>query len=158
VATYDIPETRYAVGDARFAIVAARFNHRVVDRLLIGARQAFARHGVGASRLDIVRVPGAFELPLAALTLGRRVDIAAVVTLGCVIRGGTPHFEYVCAECARGVGATTLELAKPVIFGVLTTDDEAQAQERAGGAHGNKGEEAALAALEMVSVLRALNG
>lgn len=141
---------------ARFAIVAARFNHALVDRLLAGAISAFARHGVNAQALEIVRVPGAFELPLAAMAVGRRDDIAAVVTLGCVIRGGTPHFEYVCAESARGVGATALALDKPVIFGVLTTDDQAQAAARAGGAHGNKGEEAALAALEMVSVLRAL--
>ena len=156
MALYDIPEGDYAVGDARFGIVAARFNHAVVDRLLQGAIDTFARHGVDATRLDVVRVPGAFELPLAALTLGRRDDVKAVVTLGCVIRGGTPHFEYVCAESARGVGAAALDLAKPVIFGVLTTDDQQQADERAGGAHGNKGAEAALAALEMVALLRAL--
>jgi 6,7-dimethyl-8-ribityllumazine synthase len=118
----------------------------------------FARHGVDDSRLDVVRVPGAFELPLAALAFGRRADISAVVTLACVIRGGTPHFDYVCAESARGVGAAALALSKPVIFGVLTTDDQQQADERAGGAHGNKGAEAALAALEMVSLLRALHG
>ena len=156
MAIYDIPEGEYRVGDARFALVAARFNHEVVDRLVAGALEAFARHGVTADRVDQVRVPGAFELPLAALALGQREDIAAVVTLGCVIRGGTPHFEYVCSESARGVGAAALELRKPVIFGVLTTDDRAQADERAGGAHGNKGAEAALAALEMVSVLQAL--
>jgi 6,7-dimethyl-8-ribityllumazine synthase len=156
VAVYDLPEGHYEVVGARFAIVAARFNHVVVDRLLAGALAAFARHGVHARSLEVVRVPGAFELPLAAMAVGRRDDIAAVVSLGCVIRGGTPHFEYVCAESARGVGAAALALDKPVIFGVLTTDDRAQAEARAGGAHGNKGEEAALAALEMVSVLRAL--
>lgn len=158
MAIYDIPESDYDVGDARFAIIAARFNHGVVDRLLHGAIDTFARHGVDASRVDVVRVPGAFELPLAAVALGRRDDISAVVTLGCVIRGGTPHFEYVCAECARGIGSAALSLEKPVIFGVLTTDDQEQADERAGGAHGNKGAEAALAALEMVSLLRALPG
>ena len=102
-------------------------------------------------------MPGAFELPLAAQWLGQRDDIAAVVTLGCVIRGGTPHFDYVCNECARGVGAAALALGKPVTFGVLTTDDQAQADERAGGAHGNKGAEAALTALEMVSLMRMVN-
>lgn len=157
MALYDLPEGRYDVAGARFGIVAARFNHELVERLLCGAIDAFARHGVDRSRLDVVRVPGAFELPLAALALGRREQVAAVVALGCVIRGGTPHFEYVCAESARGVGAAALALGKPVLFGVLTTDDRAQAEARAGGAHGNKGEEAALAALEMVSVLRALD-
>lgn len=156
VAVYDLSEGDYEVTGARFAIVAARFNHTVVDRLLAGALAAFARYGVHARSLEVVRVPGAFELPLAAMAVGRRDDITAVVTLGCVIRGGTPHFEYVCAESARGVGAAALALDKPVIFGVLTTDDREQAEARAGGAHGNKGEEAALAALEMVSVLRAL--
>ncbi len=156
MAVYDIPEGRYAVGGARFAVVAARFNHAVVDRLLDGAVAAFARHGVDASRLEIARVPGAFELPLAAMTLGRRDDVAAVVTLGCVIRGGTPHFEYVAGECARGIARVAIEENVPVIFGVLTTDDRAQADARAGGEHGNKGEEAALAALEMVSLLRAM--
>ncbi len=156
MATYDIPAAAFDVGDARFAVVAARFNHEVVDRLLTGAVDTFRRHGVDDARLEIVRVPGAFELPLAAQWVGRRGDVAAVVTLGCVIRGDTPHFDYVCAESARGVGAAALALSKPVVFGVLTTDDRAQADARAGGAHGNKGDEAALAALEMVSLARAL--
>ena len=155
MARYDIPETAFDVGDARFAVVAARFNHTVVDRLLAAAVATFDRHGVAEERLDVLRVPGAFELPLTAAWAGRREDIAAVVTLGCVIRGGTPHFDYVCAESARGVGRVALDLGKPVIFGVLTTDTREQADERAGGAHGNKGEEAALAALEMVSLARA---
>ena len=154
MAIYDIPEGAYDTGDARFAIVAARFNHHVVERLLDGAVASFAQHGVSAARLHIVRVPGAFELPLAAQWLGQRDDITAVITLGCVIRGGTPHFDYVCNECARGIGAVALGLGKPVIFGVLTTDDQAQADQRAGGEHGNKGAEAALAALEMVSLMR----
>ena len=157
MAIYDIPEGQYETGDARFAIVAARFNHHVVDRLLDGAIATFERYQVNAERLHVVRVPGAFELPLAAQWLGQRDDIAAVVTLGCVIRGGTPHFDYVCNECARGVGAAALALGKPVVFGVLTTDDQAQADERAGGAHGNKGAEAALTALEMVSLMRMVN-
>lgn len=156
MATYTITEGQYETGDARFAIVAARFNHHVVDRLLEGALATFERHGVGADRLEVVRAPGAFELPLAAQWLGQRDDICAVVTLGCVIRGETPHFDYVCNECARGVGETALLLGKPVIFGVVTTNNEVQADERAGGAHGNKGSEAALAALEMVSLMRSI--
>ena len=154
MAIYNVAEGQYDTGDARFAIIAARFNHHVVDRLLAGAIATFERHGVSAARLDIVRVPGAFELPVAAQWLGRRDDLAALVTLGCVIRGETPHFDYVCSEAARGVGAAALALGKPIIFGVLTTNDQAQADERAGGAHGNKGAEAALAALEMVSLMR----
>ncbi|MFT5449838.1 MAG: 6,7-dimethyl-8-ribityllumazine synthase [Gammaproteobacteria bacterium] len=157
MASYTIAEGQYETGDARFAIVAARFNHHVVDRLLEGALATFERHGVGAERIEVVRAPGAFELPLAAQWLGQRDDICAVVTLGCVIRGETPHFDYVCNECARGVGETALALGKPVIFGVVTTNDQAQADERAGGAHGNKGSEAALAALEMVSLMRPLS-
>lgn len=156
MAKYDIPEGHYAVGDASFAIVAARFNQPVVDRLLEGARSTLARHGVSEERILEVRVPGAFELPLTALALGASPEVEAIITLGCIIRGGTPHFDYVCAEAARGVGETALRLNKPVIFGVLTTDDRQQADERAGGAEGNKGREAALAALEMVSLLRAL--
>ncbi len=157
MAIYTIPEGEYDTGDARFAIVAARFNHHVVDRLLEGALATFDRHGVGTDRIDVVRAPGAFELPLVAQWLGRRDDICAVVTLGCVIRGETPHFDYVCSECARGVGETALALGKPVIYGVVTTNDQNQRDERAGGAHGNKGSEAALAALEMVSQMRLLN-
>lgn len=156
MAKYDISEGSYAVGDASFAIVAARFNHPVVDRLLHGARATLARHSVGEERILEVRVPGAFELPLTALAVGARPEVKAVITLGCVIRGGTPHFDYICAEAARGIGEAALRLNKPVIFGVLTTDDRQQADERAGGAEGNKGQEAALAALEMVSLLRAL--
>ncbi|MFT5176240.1 MAG: 6,7-dimethyl-8-ribityllumazine synthase [Gammaproteobacteria bacterium] len=154
MAIYNVAEGQYETGDARFAIIAARFNHHVVDRLIEAAVATFERHRVSPERLDIVRVPGAFELPLAAQWLGQRDDIAAVVTLGCVIRGDTPHFDYVCSESARGVGAVALALSKPVIFGVLTTNNQVQADERAGGAHGNKGAEAALAALEMVSLMR----
>jgi 6,7-dimethyl-8-ribityllumazine synthase len=154
MAIYDVKEGEYETGDARFAILAARFNHHVVDRLLDAAVATFERHGVHADRLEIVRVPGAFELPLAAQWLGQRADLAAVVTLGCVIRGDTPHFDYVCSESARGLGTVALALGKPIIFGVLTTNNQAQADERAGGAHGNKGAESALAALEMVSLMR----
>ena len=154
MARYDIPESEYAVADAGIGIIAARFNHPIVDRLLEGAQEALTRHGVVEEQLTLLRVPGAFELPQSALRLGAREDISAIITLGCIIRGGTPHFEYVCTQAARGVGDVALQLNKPVIFGVLTTDDLAQAQARAGGSQGNKGQEAALAALEMISLYR----
>ena len=157
MAKYDIPETAFDVGDARFAIIAARFNHAVVDRLLSGAMSTLERHGVDEQHTTVVRVPGAFELPLTAQLLARDPSVGAIITLGCIIRGGTPHFEYVAAECARGIGQVALATDTPVIFGVLTTDDQQQADERAGGAHGNKGEEAALAALEMVTLRQLLD-
>lgn len=156
MAKYDIPEADYRVDGARFAIVAARFNHAIVDRLLDGALRALAHHGVRDDRITTVRVPGAFELPLMAKRLAADSNIDAIITLACIIRGGTPHFEYVSAECARGIGQAALDSNKPVIFGVLTTDNSDQAEQRAGGSEGNKGEEAALAALEMVSLLNAL--
>ena len=157
MAKYDIPEGQYDVGPARFAIVAARFNHDIVDRLLDGAVEAFARHGVGDDQLTVVRVPGAYEIAVAAARLAATGDYAGIVTLGAVIRGGTPHFEYVAGECASGVTRVGLDHALPVIFGVLTTDDHQQAMDRAGGSEGNKGAEAALAALEMATLLKQLN-
>lgn len=154
MALYTIEEGQYDVGDAQFAIIAARFNHDIVNRLLDAALGALTRHGIDQQSIQVAHVPGAFELPLAAQQIGKQQHIAAVITLACVVRGDTPHFDYVCAESARGIGATALSLGKPVIFGVLTTNTDVQANERAGGAHGNKGEEAALAALEMVALLR----
>lgn len=152
MARYDIPEDEYDPGEARFAIAAARFNHSIVDRLLEGARSCLARHGVAPDHIEVVRVPGAFELPLVAKTM-LDAGFDAVIALGTIVRGDTPHFDFVASESARGVGEVALLTGKPVIFGVLTTDNEAQALARAGGEHGNKGEEAALAALEMVTLL-----
>ena len=152
MATYDIVEGEYEVAGAGIGIVAARFNSRFVDRLLEGALRVLARHGVADP--TVVRVPGAFELPLAARHLARAEGIEAVIALGAVVRGETPHFDYVSDACAQGVMRAALDEGVPVIFGVLTTDDDEQAAARTGGAHGNKGEEAALAALEMVTLLR----
>lgn len=145
-------------GDAagRYAIVAARFNAPVVDRLLEAAVATLESHGVSADEITVARVPGAFELPQAALRLARTSRFDAVIALGAVVRGGTPHFEYVSSACAQGLASASLEVECPLIFGVLTTDDGEQAYARAGGDKGNKGEEAALAALEMVSVYRKL--
>ena len=152
MAHYDIVEGEYEVAGAGIGIVAARFNARFVDRLLEGALQVLDRHGV--TDPTVVRVPGAFEIPLAARHLAGAEGIEAVITLGAVIRGETPHFDYVAASCAHGVMRAGLDRGVPVIFGVLTTDDDDQATARTGGEHGNKGEEAALAALEMVTLLR----
>jgi 6,7-dimethyl-8-ribityllumazine synthase len=138
-----------APADARFGVVWSRFNHAVVRELLDGATACFAEHGVAGDSLYIAEVPGAWELAYAAQRLAQSGRFDAVVALGAVIRGGTPHFEYVCEGATRGLGRVALDTGVPVIFGVLTTDDEAQALDRAGGSRGNKGREAALAAIEM---------
>ncbi len=140
----------------RFALVVSRFNRSVTDRLLTGARECLAEHGVAEADVDVFRVPGAWELPQAArrIASGGRHD--ALVALGCVIRGETPHFEYVCDEASRGLGEVARSVDIPVLFGVLTTDTEEQALVRAAKGADNKGWEAALAALEMVELYRTL--
>jgi 6,7-dimethyl-8-ribityllumazine synthase len=143
----DIPPT------ARVAIVAARFNSSFVDELLTGCRRRLAEAGIVGDRLAIHRVPGAFELPVAAAALAQTEKFAAVICLGCVIRGDTPHFDYVAGETARGIARVALDHTLPVIFGVLTTNTEEQVRERLGGSHGHAGERAAEAALEMIAVL-----
>ena len=152
-----IIEGNLSVGNAKFVIVASRFNHFVVENLMQGAIDTLQRHGVSEANICVVRVPGAFELPLAAQQIIDNKLGDAVIALGAVIRGGTPHFEYVCAECTRGLGKVALNSRVPVTFGLLTTDDIEQAMDRAGGKVGNKGEEAAMAALEMVSLLKEIN-
>ena len=144
------------VPGARYAILASRWNPRITDALVEGARQAMLAHGVSEASLDIVRVPGALELPLAAQALARGGRHAALVALGCVVRGDTRHYEHVADGCAQGLMQVSLEHALPVANGVLAVDKHADAEARAGGAHGNKGEEAALAALEMAALLRGL--
>jgi 6,7-dimethyl-8-ribityllumazine synthase len=134
---------------SRFAIVAARFNEPITKRLVDGAAGAFAAHGVAASRVDVHWVPGSFELPQAAAHLARSGRYAAVVCLGVVIRGQTPHFEHVAREAASGIQRVALATGVPATFGVVTALSEAQAWDRAGGEMGNRGEEAAAAALEM---------
>ena len=191
MARYDISPAEFDVAGAQVGIVAARFNDDIVSRLLEAALDTLARHGLDREGIPVARVPGAFELPLAARWLATRSRTVihgpgvteqrrdrtadAVIALGAVIRGDTPHFDYICAEAARGIRAVSLEHDVPVIFGVLTCDDHAQARERAGGEpapptsdnstdhsrpatyeYHNKGHEAALAALEMVSLRRRL--
>lgn len=144
--------------DLRFAIIAARFNEFVVEPLLRGALDALRRHGVSEKQIEIVRVPGAFDIPIVArkLALSRRYE--ALIALGAVIRGQTPHFDYVAGECAGGIARIALETAVPIAFGVLTTDTVEQAVDRAGGKAGNKGADAALVAIEMANLLRRLDG
>lgn len=140
----------------RFAVVVARFNDFVTTRLLAGAREALAAAGVADEAVDVVWVPGAFEVAAAAQHVARQRGVAAVICLGCVIRGGTPHFEYICSAAAHGVTQAASHTGVPMAFGILTTDSVEQAVERAGAGPGNKGYEAALAAIEMATVFRAL--
>ena len=142
--------------DLRFVLVAARFNEFVVEPLVRGALDALKRHGVVEKQIEIVRVPGAFDLPIVVrkLALSQRYD--AIITLGAVIRGQTPHFDYVAGECAGGIARIALESGVPVAFGVLTTDTVEQAVDRAGGKAGNKGADCALVAIEMANLLRRL--
>ncbi|MBS0457366.1 MAG: 6,7-dimethyl-8-ribityllumazine synthase [Proteobacteria bacterium] len=137
---------------ARFAILASRWNPRIVDVLVAGALRAFAEHGVAEAAVDVVRVPGAWELPMAAAKLASAQRHAGIVALGCVVRGQTRHYEHVADECARGLMHVALDTGVPVANGVLAVEHHDHALARAGGNHGNKGEEAALVALEMSSL------
>jgi 6,7-dimethyl-8-ribityllumazine synthase len=149
-------EGQLVVRDERICIVAARFNETIVERLLRGAVDTLRRHGADESQIDVVRVPGAVELPLAAQRIAKSRQYEGIVALGAVIRGATPHFDYVCGECATGLGRVSLEFEIPIGFGVLTTDTVEQALERSGTKAGNKGADAALTTIEMVSLLRQL--
>ncbi len=141
---------------AAYAIVVARFNSFVVDKLLEGAVDTLRRHGVPDEDITVIKAPGAFELPVLTRNVLATGTYDAVIALGAVIRGGTPHFEYVAGECVKGLSVVSLESRIPVAFGVLTVDTIEQAIERAGTKAGNKGAEAALSALEMVSVINKL--
>jgi 6,7-dimethyl-8-ribityllumazine synthase len=142
----------------RFVLLAARFNGFVVDQLVAGAIDALKRHGVGDDRIDLVRVPGSYEIPLVAQKLGKSGKYAAVVCLGCVIRGDTDHYDHVAGAAASGIAQAALNCGVPVIFGVLTCDTLEQAIHRAGAKAGNKGFEAAVAAIEMVNLMKKLPG
>ncbi len=149
---------RPAPRDARFVVVAARFNERITKKLVEGALHAFSSSGVGADAVDVHWVPGSFELPQAAALLARSRRYAAIVCVGCVIRGQTPHFEHLAREAAAGIQRVAFETGVPATFGVITALSEEQAWERAGGEVGNRGEEAAHAALEMAAFKRSLDG
>lgn len=152
----EIIEGRLDAKGYKFGIVVSRFNSFICERLLEGALDTLTRHGAEDSDMTVVRVPGAFEIPLLAKKLAGSGRFDAVICLGAVIRGGTPHFEYVSAEVSKGVAAVALEANIPVSFGVLTTDTVEQAIERAGTKAGNKGSEATMSAIEMVNLLGAI--
>ena len=149
-------EGDFAGGKGNYAIVVGRWNSFVVEHLLEGAVDTLKRHGVAEKNITIVRAPGAFEIPLVCQKVAARGDVDAIIALGAVIRGGTPHFEYVAGECTKGLAMVTMESGIPVAFGVLTVDSIEQAVERSGTKAGNKGEEAAMSALEMVSLMAKL--
>ncbi|MDQ3031823.1 MAG: 6,7-dimethyl-8-ribityllumazine synthase [Myxococcota bacterium] len=150
VGTFEVPQ------GARFGIVVARFNHFITDRLLEGALDGLRRHGVSDGAIVVARTPGAFELPLVVRQLAASKKVDAVIALGAVIRGSTPHFDYVAGEAAKGCSAAMMDTGVPVIFGVLTTDSIEQAIERAGTKAGNKGWDAALGAIEVINLRRAM--
>jgi 6,7-dimethyl-8-ribityllumazine synthase len=141
---------------ARFAIVASRFNEFIVDRLVEGAVDMLRRHGVSETRVTLVRVPGAFEIPVAARRVAESGKVDAIIALGCVIRGATAHFDFVAGEASGGCSQVAAATGVPIVLGILTTETIEQAIERAGTKAGNKGSESALAALEMASLFRAL--
>ncbi len=149
-------EGTFAPPPGRFAVVAARFNATIVDSLIGGALEGLKRHGVSDGSVDVVRVPGSFEIPLIAQRLAASKKYAAVICLGCVIRGDTDHYDHVAGQAASGVAQAALATGVPVIFGVLTCETMDQAVNRAGGKAGNKGFEAALTAIEMVNLMRQL--
>src|SRR5512139_1108457 len=138
----------------KVGIIASRFNDFITARLLDGALDGLTRHGAADADIEVVRVPGSFEVPLAAQKMARSKKYDAIICLGAVIRGATPHFEYVSAEVSKGVAAVSMETGVPVIFGVLTTDTIEQAVERAGTKSGNKGWDAALSAIEMANLMK----
>lgn len=142
---------------ARYAILASRWNPRITEVLVDGARRALVDNGADAGLVDVIRVPGAWELPTAAAALAANGKYAALIALGCVVRGDTRHYEHVADECARGLMRVSLDYRLPVANGVLAVEEHAHAEARAGGNHGNKGEEAALAAMEMAHLLHQLS-
>ncbi|TBV09252.1 6,7-dimethyl-8-ribityllumazine synthase [Stutzerimonas kirkiae] len=149
-------EGTFVAPQGKFALVIGRFNSFVVESLVSGAVDALLRHGIKEDDITLVRVPGAFEIPLVVQKVAERGEFDAIIALGAVIRGGTPHFEYVAGECTKGLAQVSMEFGVPVSFGVLTVDSIEQAIERSGTKAGNKGAEAALSALEMVSLLAQL--
>lgn len=149
-------EGHFSAQGGKFCLVASRFNSFIVEQLIAGAHDALVRHGVNVDDIHLVKVPGAFELPVVVQRVAASKKYDAIITLGAVIRGGTPHFEYVAGECVKGMAQVALQHDIPVSFGVLTVDTIEQAIERAGTKAGNKGAEAALSAIEMVSLLRNL--
>jgi len=151
-------EGDFSAPAGRFAIVAARFNEFIVNQLVSGARDTLLRHSIAEDHIDLVRVPGSFEIPIVAQKLSKSGKYAAVICLGCVIRGDTSHYDHVAGAAASGIATAALNCGVPVIFGVLTCETLEQAINRAGGKSGNKGAEAALTAIEMINLMKKLPG
>jgi 6,7-dimethyl-8-ribityllumazine synthase len=151
-------EGQLTLRGARIALLVSRFNSFIVETLVSGAVDTLKRHGAEERELQIIRVPGAYEMPIAAKRLAASQRYDAIIALGAVIRGGTPHFEYVAGECTKGLSQVSLQHDLPIAFGVLTVDSIEQAIERAGTKAGNKGAEAALSAIEMINLLREIGG
>ncbi|MGR9099298.1 MAG: 6,7-dimethyl-8-ribityllumazine synthase [Gammaproteobacteria bacterium] len=156
MANIKIIEGKFTAQNAKFCIVSSRFNSFIVEQLEAGAVDALVRHGAEAGDIHIVKAPGAFELPMVVQRIAASEKFDAIIALGAVIRGGTPHFEYVAGECVKGIASVALKYDVPVSFGVLTVDTIEQAIERAGTKAGNKGAEAALSAIEMVDLFNHL--
>ena len=150
-------EGQLVAGNEKFCIILSRFNDFIGSKLLSGAIDELIRHGVSDENIDVVKVPGAFEIPIAAQKFAKSGRYNAIITLGAVIKGSTSHYDYVCAEVSKGVAQVSLQTGIPVIFGVLTTDNLEQAIERAGTKAGNKGSDAAKAAIEMANLCREVN-
>ena len=146
----------FNAGDAKFCILAGRFNSFIVERLVEGAVDALVRHGTSRESIEIIRVPGAYEMPISAQRIAQTGKYDSIIALGAVIRGSTPHFDFVAGECSKGLAQVSLAADLPIIFGVLTTDTIEQAVERAGTKAGNKGAEAAVTAIEMISLFNKL--
>ncbi|MEQ9305052.1 MAG: 6,7-dimethyl-8-ribityllumazine synthase [Marinoscillum sp.] len=140
------------ISGAKFGIVVSEWNEEVTEALFSGALETLIKLGASRENIERTNVPGSFELSLGAQWMAKRTDIDAVITLGCVIQGETRHFDFICQACANGITEVSLKYDKPVIFGVLTTDNQKQAMDRAGGRHGNKGDEAAATAVKMLSI------
>ena len=154
--SYNTIEGKLDASGLKFAIVVARFNSFITERLLDGAMDGIVRHGGKAEDVDVVRVPGSWELPLTVAEVAKTKKYDAILCLGAVIRGDTPHFDYVAGEAAKGVGQVAMQTGVPIAFGVLTTNTVEQAVDRSGAKHGNKGFDAATTAIEMANVLRRL--
>jgi len=149
-------EGRLVAGDEKFCIIISRFNDFIGSKLLAGAVDELRRHGVNPDNIDIVKVPGAFEIPLLALKCAKTQKYNAIITLGAIIKGSTSHYDYVCSELTKGIANVSLQTEIPVIFGVLTTENIEQSIERAGTKAGNKGSDAAKAAIEMANLLKTI--
>lgn len=153
---YNIIEGKQELDNAKVTVVASRFNSFIVERLLVACLNTLKKSGLQGKDITVVRVPGAFEIPSTVEHVLKHTSCDAVITLGAVIRGETPHFDYICSECTRGLGEISIANDTPVIFGVLTVDNTEQAMDRAGDEESNKGAEAAQAAIEMINVFRAI--